>query len=313
MSVVEPADFGFFLTLSDSDSLSAAAREMGLTPAAVSKRLMLMERRAGVTLMSRTTRSMTLTPEGKLYLKHTRRILHEIDTLDELLIGASQRPAGLLRVSATLGFGRKKIAPAVSQFVSDYPNMSVQLQLSVVPPPLTASTFDIYIRFGKPPDSRVIARRLAQNRRLLCATPGYLSRHGVPVTPQDLKKHNCIDIREGYDKYGVWRFSKKQGTEKKMQAVHINGSMATNDGEVAVNWALNGHGILMRSEWSIQEHLADGRLEIVLPDYATPDADIYAVYTRSQRSSYRIRAFNDFLVHWLQQHCPIDRDSESFE
>lgn len=293
---VLPGDLGFFSTLAASGSLSAAARELGLTPAAVSKRLAQMEKRAGVPLVNRTTRRMMLTPEGEVYLEHARRILDEIDELGELLGGSNTHPQGLLRVNATLGFGRSHIAPLVSRFVTDYPQVSVQLQLSVTPPPLTDDSFDVCIRFGEPPDARVIARRLAPNRRLLCASPAYLARRGTPATPHDLAQHRCIGIRQGDKAYGVWRLTAKRGTSRATEAVRIDGNLTTNDGEVAVRWALDGHGILMRAEWDINEYLADGRLVVVLPDYETSGADIYAVYAQRHQLSTRIRAFVDFVA-----------------
>ena len=297
---VLPSDLGFFSTLAVSGSLSAAARELGLTAAAVSKRLTQMERRAGVALVNRTTRRMMLTPEGELYLAHARRILDEIDELAELLGSAKRSPKGLLRVNATLGFGRSHVAPAISRFVAHYPQVSVQLQLSVTPPPLTEDAFDVCIRFGEPPDTRVIARRLAPNRRLLCAAPSYIASHGMPTTPRDLAKHNCIGIRQGDEAYGVWRLTSGRGAARKTETVRIDGNLTTNDGEIAVRWALDGHGILMRAEWDINEYLADHRLVEVLPGYETPSADIYAVYAQRHQMSTRIRSFVDFLTLHLK-------------
>ncbi|BAO89839.1 LysR substrate-binding domain-containing protein [Caballeronia cordobensis] len=297
---VLPADLSFFSTLSAAGSLSAAARELGLTAAAVSKRLSQMETRAGVALVNRTTRRMMLTPEGELYLEHARRILDEIDKLSELLGSAKRSPKGLLRVNATLGFGRSHIAPVISKFVAKYPQVSVQLQLSVTPPPLTDDAFDVCIRFGEPPDTRVVARRLAGNRRLLCAAPAYIAARGMPLTAHDLTRHNCIGIRQGDEAYGVWRLSSGRGASRKTEAVRINGTLTTNDGEIAVKWALEGHGILMRAEWDIAQYLADGSLVRVLPDHETPNADIFAVYSQRHQMSNRIRAFVDFIAHELK-------------
>ena len=293
---VDPSDLSFFSTLAASGSLSAAARELGLTAAAISKHLTQMERRAGVMLVNRTTRRMTLTPEGEVYLEHARRILDEIDELAGLLGSAKQSPKGLLRVNATLGFGRSHIAPAISRFVAQYPQVSVQLQLSVTPPPLTDDTFDVCIRFGEPPDTRVVARRLAANRRVLCAAPSYIASRGLPVTAHDLTRHNCIGIRQGDEGYGVWRLTSGRGAARKTEAVRINGSLTTNDGEIAVKWALEGHGILMRAEWDIKPYLADGSLVRVLPDHETPNADVFAVYSQRHQMSNRIRAFVDFIA-----------------
>src|ERR1700710_1112882 len=204
-SPIQAEDLGFFSILAGSGSLTATARELGLTTAAVSKHLAQMEARAGVALVSRTTRRMSLTPEGEIYVERARHILGEMDDLAQLLGGASSTPIGLLRVNATLGFGRSHIAPAISRFVKIHPEVDVQLQLSVDPPPLSENAFDICVRFGEPPDARVIARRIAPNRRLLCAAPAYFAERPLPLKPDDLMKHNCIGIRQGDDGYGIWR------------------------------------------------------------------------------------------------------------
>jgi LysR family transcriptional regulator, transcriptional activator for dmlA len=293
---IQPADLGFFSALARAGSLSAAARELGVTTPAVSKHLALMESRVGVSLVVRTTRRMTLTHEGELYLEHARRILGEIDDMEELLGVSKAVPKGLLRVNATLGFGRSHVSPLISKFVRKHPQVEVQLQLSVNPPPLTEDSFDVCIRFGAPPDARVIARYIAPNRRLLCASPAYLAKQGTPKVPNDLTKHNCIGIRQGEEAYGVWRLASGRGKSATTEAVKIRGNLTTNDGEIAVNWALDGHGILMRAEWDIERYLRSGRLVQVLPQYHTPDADIHAVYPQRHQLAARVRAFVDFVA-----------------
>jgi DNA-binding transcriptional LysR family regulator len=300
-SGIQPADLGFFSALASTGSLSAAAREMGITTPAVSKHLALMEARLGVSLVVRTTRRMSLTPEGELYLESARRILGEIDAMEEMLGVAKATPKGLLRVNATLGFGRSHVAPLISRFVRKHPQVEVQLQLSVDPPPLTEDSFDVCIRFGAPPDSRVIARYIAPNRRLLCASPAYLAKHGMPKVPNDLTRHNCIGIRQGEEAYGVWRLASGRGKTAATEAVKIRGNLTTNDGEIAVNWALDGHGILMRAEWDIERHLRNGRLIHLLPQYHTPDADIHAVYPQRHQLAARVRAFVEFVAMSLSQ------------
>lgn len=292
----QAAELGFIVTLAQASSLSSAARELGITTSAVSKRLSLIEARLGVALVNRTTRRMSMTPEGELLLEHARRILAEIAELDQLLGSARAVPKGQLRVNATLGFGRLHIAPAISQYVLQYPEVDVQLQLSVDPPPLTDDQFDVCIRFGEPDDARVIARRLAPNRRLLCAAPGYLAAHGAPGTPDELRQHNCISIRQGDEAYGLWRLQGGKNGSNEAQAVKVRGNLTTNDGEIAVNWALDGHGILMRAQWDIDRYLQSGRLVQVLPGYRTPDANIYAVYPQRHQLSARVRTFVDFLA-----------------
>jgi len=300
-SGIQPAELGFFSALASAPSLSAAGRDLGISTAAVSKRLAQMEGRLGVTLVNRTTRRMSLTPEGEVLLERARRILDEIADLDELLSQSKGTPKGLLRVNATLGFGRTHVAPLISRFVRSHPEVDVQLQLSVHPPPFSDDAFDVCIRFGEPPDARVIARRIAPNRRLLCASPAYLARCGHPKVPRDLMRHNCIGIRQGDEAYGLWRLSSGRGTRQRTEGIKTRGSLTTNDGEIAVKWALDGHGIVMRAEWDINRHLRSGRLVQVLPNYQTPGADIYAVYSQRYQLSTRVRAFVDFLAQALGQ------------
>jgi LysR family transcriptional activator of dmlA len=260
-----------------------------------------METRLGLALVSRSTRRMSLTPEGELYLENARRILGEIDNMEQQLGVSKGVPKGLLRVNATLGFGRSHIAPLISRFARKHPQVEVQLQLSVNPPAISEDAFDVCIRFGAPPDARVIARRIASNRRLLCAAPTYLARHGTPKVPNDLTRHNCLGIRQGEEAYGVWRLSSGRGKNATTEAVKTRGSLTTNDGEIAVNWALEGHGILMRAEWDIARYLGNGRLVQVLPQYTTPEADIHAVYPQRHQLAARVRAFVDFLALSLGQ------------
>ena len=292
---IQPADFSFFSSLIAGGSLSAAARELGVTTSAVSKRLTQMEDRLGVALITRTTRRMGTTPEGEIYLEHARRILSEIEDLQQLLGSSRAVPTGLLRVNATLGFGRRAVAPIISRFVREHTRLDVQLQLSVNPPLLTDDTFDVCIRFGEPPDSRVISRRIAPNRRLLCASPAYLARRGVPKTPGDLGSHNFIGIRQGDEGHGVLRLGSGSGRRRHVDVVKVRGNLVTNDGEIAVNWALEGQGIVMRAEWDIAHHLKSGKLVQLLPNHDTPDADIFAVYPQRHQHSVRVRAFVDFL------------------
>lgn len=296
---IQPADLGFLVALSGSGSLSATARELGLSKAAVSKRLATIEGRTGVALVSRTTRRMSLTPEGEAVVERARVILGEMEELDRMMSRSAQVPKGLLRVNATLGFGRSHVAPLISRFVQHHPEVQVQLQLSVNPPPLTEDQFDVCIRFGEPPDARVIARRLAPNRRVLVASPSYLKRHGHPRAPQDLVAHNCIGIRQGDEAYGTWRLSAGKGARRRTESVKTQGSLATNDGEIAVRWALDGHGIVMRAEWDVARHLREGRLVQVLPQWETPEADIHAVYPQRLQMSSRVRAFVQFMAEAL--------------
>lgn len=299
--ITAPTEMSFFSLLARLGSFSATARELNVTTPAISKRLAQMESRLGVQLLIRTTRRISLTPEGEVYLAHARRILADIDDMEQQVSSAIAAPKGLLRVNATLGFGRSHIAPLISDFARLQPEVQVQLQLTVNPPPLSDDVFDVCIRFGEPPDARVIARRIAANRRLICAAPSYLEKYGTPRTPNELATHNCIGIRQGDEAYGIWHLTAGQKTE----TVKVRGNLSTNDGEIAVNWALAGHGLLMRAEWDVAKYLRSSRLQQVLEGYQTPNADIYAVFPQRHQTAARVRAFVDFLVARFAQATPL--------
>jgi DNA-binding transcriptional LysR family regulator len=273
-------------------SLSAAALELALTPASVSKRLINLEKHLGVLLVNRTTRRLSLTDEGEVFHRHAVRILNELEEMEQLVSGNKSTPTGLLRVNAPLGFGRTYVTPLISKFVKQYPSVEVQLQLTDHPLSLADAAFEVGIRFGELPDARVIAKRVAQNRRLVCAAPSYLKKRGIPKVPHDLSMHNCIILRQNDAAYGAWRFTRGKNTE----TVKVRGTLSSNDGEVALNWVLDGHGIMLRAEWDIAKYLRSGRLQVILEDYATPPADIYAVYPERHASTPRVQAFTDFLV-----------------
>jgi LysR family transcriptional regulator, transcriptional activator for dmlA len=280
-------DISFFDVVVRSRSLSAAARELQVSPAAVSKRLASLEKKLGIVLLNRSTRRLSLTDEGERFIRQGREIAAQLAEMIRALKSGNSAPSGLLRVNATLGFGRSYIAPLVSSFARSYPRVQVQLQLTVDPPALSQNEYDVCIRFGAPPDSRVHAYLLAPNQRVLCASPGYLAKHGTPRAPQDLTNHATIAIRQGEAAYGVWQLT--QGTRR--EAIKVHGPLSSNDGEVAVNWALSGHGILLRSHWDVRRYLASGRLKQVLADWQTPDADLYALVPTQHNAQARVRLF----------------------
>lgn len=290
----EVSDLAFFVRLVQCGSLAATAQELGVTPPAVSRRLAALERRLGVRLLNRTTRSLGATPEGERYLEQARRILDDIGELERELAGSRSEPQGLLRVNTSFGFGRRLIAPLVSDFVRRHPKVEIQLQLTDRIPPLTDAAFDVSIRFGRPPDSRLHARRLLTNHRVLCAAPAYLDAHAPIETPKDLARHACIVIRENEAAYGSWQLFAADD-DKRRETVKVGGALSSNDGETAVKWALAGHGVLLRSLWDIAGELAAGRLRRVLPGWQSAPADVYALYPERMHLSAKVRAFVDFL------------------
>jgi LysR family transcriptional activator of dmlA len=282
----------FFVLLARHGSLSAAARALDLTPPAATKRLAQLEERLGVRLVNRTTRTSSLTPEGETYLHYATRILADLHEMEEAVSSTRAVPRGLLRVNASLGFGRTTIAPLVSTFAQRYPQVEVQLDVTDRPVDLVADGIDLAIRFGELPDQRLVARRIMSNRRLLCASPRYLERHGMPASLADLANHRCIVHRQNDEAHGVWRLEH----EGRAVSVKVQGALSSNDGDIVLGWALDGHGILVRSEWDLAKYVDSGRLRIVLPGYAQPEADLFVVYPSKRRQSARARAFVDFLV-----------------
>lgn len=292
------SDLAFFNLLMKQGTLAATAQEMGITPPSVSKRLAALEARLGVRLLHRTTRRITLTPEGEIYLTEGARLLADMNDLERMVVGAAALPRGLLRVSATLGFGRRHIAPVLSKFARAYPEVEVQLHLTSLPVNLVEQGFDVSIRFGELPDTRLTARKLAANRRLLCAAPSYLRRAGEPAYPKELKQHRCIFLRESDETFGTWHLSRGSRHE----TVKVSGSLKSNDGECVLSWALDGHGILMRSEWHVAPYLRSGRLRAVLTDWTLPPADIYLVFPTKANLSAKTRAFVEFMHKEFKDH-----------
>ncbi|CAM3371972.1 LysR family transcriptional regulator [Bordetella sputigena] len=286
------SELAFFALLARHGNLSATARELGLTPAAVSTRLAKLEQRLGVRLLNRTTRRASVTEEGERYLAEGTRILGDLDALERRIAGSRVQPRGLLRVNATFGFGRRHIVPAVADFVRRYPEVEVQMHLTDRPLPLRDQGYDVGIRFGDLPDARLTARRIAGNRRLLCAAPAYLEAHGTPQSPRELQQHACLVVRENDAAYGTWHLRAGQRTE----TVKVRGPLSSNDGESVLQWALAGHGIVLRSEWEVAPYLRSRRLATLLQGWMAPPADIHVLYAERGKLPAKVSAFVDFLL-----------------
>lgn len=286
------AELEFFVLLNRLGSLSAAARALDITPPAATMRLASMEKRIGARLLNRSTRKISLTPEGELYLQQASRLIEELRELDEIVSGNRRAPRGLLRINVPLGFGRTVIAPLVSIFTAQFPDVEVQLEVTDRPIDLIAKGFDLAIRFGELPDNRLNARRIMSNRRFICASPTYLAKYGTPKTIADLTKHRCIVHRQNDDAYGVWKFL----IDGRSEIVKVHGALSSNDGDIVQGWALDGQGIVIRSEWDVAKYLESGRLRHILPEFALPSADLYAYYPSKQNLPARVRAFINFLV-----------------
>ncbi len=292
------SDLAFFTLLVQQGSLAAAARQLGLTPPAVSKRLAALERRLGVRLLQRTTRRIGLTPEGETYLREGARVLEELDALERQVAGSRALPKGLVRVAATLGFGRRHVAPVLSRFVRQYPEVDVQLHLTDQPVHIVEQGFDLEVRVGELPDARLSARLLAHNQRALLAAPAYLRRVGTPTAPRELARHACLFIRESDETFGTWHL--RQGARS--ETVKVRGPLASNDGESVLGWALDGHGVVMRSLWEAAPLVRAGQLVRVLPEWQLPAADVHAVFPTRSHLSAKTRALIDALLVAFEVH-----------
>lgn len=284
-----------FARIVSAGSLSAAAREMDLPLSVVSKRLAQLEAALGVRLIQRTTRRQTLTEEGVLFHSRVVRILDEIDQAEALLMQRRQAVTGLLRVTAPGQLGRRRIAPIVAAFQREHPQLSVQLELTDAVVDLIDSGYDMAIRFGALTDSTLIARPLAPNFRVLCASPAYLAEHGAPAHPSDLVRHRCILI--GDQRRADLHFS----GEGEAHTVRVTASIVTNDGEAAHTLAAEGAGIAVKSIWDVGDDLLAGRLVRVLPGHAVSAAPLHAIYPHSQHLAPRVRVFVDYVRDRLQQ------------
>ena len=275
-------------------SFAAAALELGASPAYVSKRIKLLEGELGVKLLHRTTRRVTVTPEGEQAFQWAQRILDDIDHLMQEIGAVTGEPRGLLRVSSSFGFGRNVVAPAISQLVRQYPQLQVRLDVFDRLVDVAAEGLDLDVRIGDEIAPHLIARKLASNHRVLCAAPAYLQRRGTPRKLDELLGHDCLVIKERDHPFGVWRL--RAGAEER--SVKVTGALSTNNGEMAVQWALDGMGIVLRSIWDVRTDLASGRLEQVLPEWRQ-EANIWAVYPTRMSRSAKVRVSVDFLQRYF--------------
>ncbi len=277
-------------------SLSAAARAEGIAPAMIGRRLDALEARLGVKLLQRTTRKLVLTDEGAAFLEDCQRILSELEDAESAVAARSAKASGHLLVSAPAGFGRQHVAPLLPSFVAEHREVSVNLNLNDRLVDVVGEGIDVAIRIATLSDSSLVGVKLADNERVLVATPAYLKRHGTPRTLDDLSRHNCLAISsEGSQRGWTFRENGKTVTLK------VPGNMVCNDGAVLHDWALAGKGIAWRSMWEVHAEIAAGKLKTVLDQYSAPGSDIYAVFAQRRHLPLRIRAFVDFLRHTYAQ------------
>jgi DNA-binding transcriptional LysR family regulator len=283
------ADYALFAKIIESGSLSAAGRAVGLSPAMVSKRLARLEARLGAALVNRTTRRLALTQTGERFHADVLAILKAVAEAEARVAGDKDGPAGLLRVSAPTSFGRLHIAPHLKRFLDDYPRITLDLDLSDGFVDLMAARIDVAVRITPTVGGGVSARRLATNRRILCAAPAYIEQHGAPEDTAALARHQLLAATGQFP----WRLTGGDG-----RTVSIDGTsrVRTNSSEVVRELCIAGVGIALRSLWDVSADLAAGRLVRILPDCeGSADVGIYAVSPRRPEIAPAVRAFTDFL------------------
>jgi len=284
-------EMSVFARVVTAGSLSAAARDLGVSTAVVSRRLAALEARLGVRLIHRTTRRLALTDEGASYHEACARILGEIEDADAAAAAKRVEPQGLLKVALPASFGHKHIAPLVPPFALRYPKIQLAFSLSDRTVNMVEEGYDLAIRIGELEDSSLAARKLAPNRRVVCASPEYLRRHPVLRTPEDLQQHNCLTTN---DLQMNWEY---RGPDGKRGVVRVSGHYACDNWEVLREWALAGLGVALKSTWDVRLQLEGGSLVPVLPgyDFGT-DVAIYAVYPHRRYLPAKTRAFIDYLA-----------------
>lgn len=293
---IDNEDLRVFATAARKASFAAAAEELGMSPAYVSKRIGILEHALGVRLFHRSTRRVIVSDDGEKVYAHAMTILENLDSLLHEVAERREVPRGLLRISSSFGFGRKLVAPVVARLVAAHPTLQVRFEVFDRLVDIVAEGFDLDVRVGDEIAPQLIARKLMANHRILCAAPAYLKRHGTPRGLQELAGHNCLPIKERDLPFGVWTL--RAGTAE--ETVKVTGSLSSNHGEIALQWALAGAGIVLRSHWDAKPYLDSGELVQVLPQY-TQSANVWAVYPQRLAGSAKVRVCVEFMQRQLAQ------------
>ena len=284
-------DMATFASVVSEGSFSRAAQSLGLSKATISKRISRLEDRLGARLLNRTTRRLSLTEIGSAFNEHCSRLVAEAEEAEQTVTALTANPRGTLRVNVPMSFGRLHIARAIPQFLAQFPDLKVDITLDDAFVDLVHGGYDLAIRIAELPDSSLVARRLAPSRRVVCGSPGYFRRRGVPETPDDLKNHECLSYRY-LATTGSWPFRKGQRT----WSIPVSGSLSANNGDVLLAAAVAGTGLVLVPTFMVEQQLRSGALLPVLASYAESDFGIYAVYPHRRHVSAKVRAFVDYFA-----------------
>ncbi len=274
-------------------SLTAAARAEGVAPAVIGRRIDALEERLGVKLLLRTTRRISLTHEGSAFLEDCQRLLSDLANAEASVSAGGVKASGHLRITAPAGFGRRHVAPLVPKFIAQHPDVSVSVNLSDRVVDIVNEGFDCAVRVGDLGDSSLVSVRLADNRRLCVATPGYLQRAGVPQTPADLSRHECLTLSSDASQTRGWAFL----VDGELTHLRPSGRLDCSDGQVLHDWCVAGMGIAWRSTWEVEQEVRSGQLSVVLADFQAPPNGIYAVFPQRKHLALRVRLWIDFVKH----------------
>ncbi|GAB2910424.1 LysR family transcriptional regulator [Paralcaligenes sp. KSB-10] len=280
-----------FVSVATLGSLSAAARAEGIAPAMMGRRINALEARLGLKLLIRSTRHLSLTSEGATLLEEAQRILRDMNDTEARITQGSIKPSGHLRISAPVGFGRRHIGPLLPLFIQAHPDITITLDLSDRQVDLIEERYDCAIRIGDAQAPQVAGVRLADSRCVIVAAPSYLDAHGIPHSPEDLLRHNCLSLATQGDQAKDWRLRHKGQT----RIMQVKGNLACSDGSVLRKWTLAGCGLAWSALWEVREDLAAGRLVSVLDEYAASPNGIYAMLPERKHLPVRVRAFVDLL------------------
>ena len=283
-------DLEIFARVVSAGSMSAAARDMSLSPAVVSKRLRRLEDRLGTRLLQRTTRQIAVTEAGKGFYERVVAILASVEEAESFVTRRSAMASGILKISAPTSFGRMHIAPHLAAFMAAHPELTLHLELSDDFVDLVGDGFDVALRIAELNDSSLVARKLAPIHRVLCATPDYIARNGMPDTIDYLKGHTLLSTQA----QDIWKLEDAVGA---ITALRPTSSIITNSNEVIRQAVLSGIGIGLRSTWDVGPELSDGRLEIVLPRYrASRGVGLFSVYPTRRFLPAKVRVFIDYMA-----------------
>jgi DNA-binding transcriptional LysR family regulator len=283
------SDLDIFARVARTGNMSAAGREMSLSPAVVSKRISLLEERLGARLFQRTTRQLTLTETGEGYFKRVVDILSLVEEAEDYVCRRNTKPRGTLKVSVPTSFNMKHIAPHLPAFFAKYPDIELDVHLSDHYVDIIREGFDVAIRIGELEDSSLVARKLADENRVMCASPLYLERAGMPATLDDLEAHNCL-LAGAQD---MWRLQGPDGE----QDVRVKGNIRSNSADFVRTALMQGLGIALRGVWDVGPEINRGELRVVLPDYkGTSKNGIYAVYSCREFMPSKVNAFIEYLA-----------------